>query len=157
MVDSEVWPSSSLTFISILVFVLFLLNMFMGMNTVMISAAKAGCDSLSILIGNTPLLRLDRLRYWLGEQTRRWSSMRRRSLPIRAAACKGPSAAWSMLREGIREKKLTRDKIIIDSSSGNTGIAYAMIGAALGFQVELRHLPENAKEKAVLPKLLERV
>ena len=34
----------------------------------------------------------------------------------------------------------------MDSSSGNTGIAYAMIGAALGYRVELM-LPENASEK----------
>ena len=35
-----------------------------------------------------------------------------------------------MIKEGIKEGKLTRDKVIMDSSSGNTGIAYAMIGAA---------------------------
>ncbi len=55
-------------------------------------------------------------------------------------------AAWWMIRAGIEAKTLTRDKIILDSSSGNTGIAYAMIGSALGYQVELA-IPENAGEK----------
>src|SRR5258708_4306260 len=95
-------------------------------------------------IGNTPLLRLDRLGYWLGE------GHKVQLLAKAEFANPGGSvkdrAAWSMIREGIREKKLTRDKVILDSSSGNTGIAYAMIGAALGYQVELV-IPENAGEK----------
>lgn len=51
--------------------------------------------------------------------------------------------AFNMLAEGEREGKLTPDKIIIDSTSGNTGIAYAMIGAAKGYKVTLV-IPENA-------------
>lgn len=45
--------------------------------------------------------------------------------------------ALRMLQEGLKSGKLTRDKVIIDSTSGNTGIALAMIGAALGFRVDL--------------------
>jgi cysteine synthase B len=52
-------------------------------------------------------------------------------------------AAKNMLLTAINEGKLTKDKIILDATSGNTGIAYAMIGAALGFKVELC-LPANA-------------
>ncbi len=51
--------------------------------------------------------------------------------------------ALNMVEEGEREGKLTSDKIIIDSTSGNTGIAYAMIGAAKGYKVTLV-IPENA-------------
>lgn len=47
-----------------------------------------------------------------------------------------------MILDGIESGRLTRDKIIMDSSSGNTAIAYAMIGAALGYKVELV-IPEN--------------
>jgi cysteine synthase B len=54
--------------------------------------------------------------------------------------------ALRMIREGIRENKLAKGKTILDSSSGNTGIAYAMIGASLGYRVELV-IPENAGEK----------
>ena len=41
-------------------------------------------------------------------------------------------AAARMILEGERSGKLTRDKTIVDATSGNTGIAYAMIGAARG-------------------------
>ncbi len=46
-------------------------------------------------------------------------------------------AAYRMVMEGIKSGKLTKDKIIMDPTSGNTGVAYAMVGAALGYQVEL--------------------
>jgi cysteine synthase B len=51
--------------------------------------------------------------------------------------------ALNMVEEGERSGELTPDKIIIDSTSGNTGIAYAMIGAAKGYKVTLV-IPENA-------------
>ena len=42
-----------------------------------------------------------------------------------------------MIMEAERDGRLAPDKIILDSTSGNAGIAYAMIGAARGYQVEL--------------------
>src|SRR5881227_3699470 len=45
--------------------------------------------------------------------------------------------ALRMIEEGQRSGVLTRDKIILDSTSGNTGIAYALIGAVMGYRVEL--------------------
>jgi len=48
-----------------------------------------------------------------------------------------------MLTEAIESGRLTKDKIIIDSSSGNAGIAYSMIGNALGYKVEIV-IPGNA-------------
>src|SRR4051794_39064644 len=51
--------------------------------------------------------------------------------------------ALSMIRDGERTGRLTRDKTIIDATSGNTGIAYAMIGAALGYKIRIC-LPKNA-------------
>ncbi|MBI4163828.1 MAG: cysteine synthase family protein [Candidatus Aenigmarchaeota archaeon] len=54
--------------------------------------------------------------------------------------------AARMVLEGIESGKLTKNKTIIDATSGNTGIAYAMIGAALGYKVKLC-LPENASEE----------
>ncbi|HXR77556.1 MAG TPA: pyridoxal-phosphate dependent enzyme [Bryobacteraceae bacterium] len=49
----------------------------------------------------------------------------------------------NMILEGERTGKLTRDKILLDSTSGNTGIAYAMISANRGYRVKLC-LPANA-------------
>jgi cysteine synthase B len=51
--------------------------------------------------------------------------------------------ALSMLLDGERTGKLTQDRVILDATSGNTGIAYAMIGAARGYKVKLC-LPMNA-------------
>ena len=48
-----------------------------------------------------------------------------------------------MIREGERTGALRPGKIILDATSGNTGIAYAMIGAALGYRVKLC-LPSSA-------------
>ena len=48
-----------------------------------------------------------------------------------------------MLTKAIESGELTKDKIIIDSSSGNAGIAYSMIGNALGYKVEIV-IPGNA-------------
>ncbi|MFQ5713959.1 MAG: PLP-dependent cysteine synthase family protein [Candidatus Scalinduaceae bacterium] len=51
-----------------------------------------------------------------------------------------------MIREAIKSGELTHDRIILDSTSGNAGIAYSMIGAALGYKVELV-MPGNASEE----------
>ncbi|RUM59827.1 MAG: cysteine synthase, partial [Persephonella sp.] len=45
--------------------------------------------------------------------------------------------ATRMIVDAIREGKLTKDKIILDATSGNTGIALSMVGTALGYKVEL--------------------
>jgi S-sulfo-L-cysteine synthase (O-acetyl-L-serine-dependent) len=89
-------------------------------------------------IGNTPLLRLER------------ASAEFPNIQIFAKAewfNPGGSvkdrAAYSMIREGERRGELRTGKIILDATSGNTGIAYAMIGAALGYKVKLC-LPNSA-------------
>ena len=51
-----------------------------------------------------------------------------------------------MLTEAKESGKLTKDKINIDSSSGNAGIAYSMIGNALGYKVEIV-IPGNAGQE----------
>ena len=57
--------------------------------------------------------------------------------------------AKNMILEGIRAGTLRAGKIILDATSGNTGIAYAMIGASLGYPVHLC-LPRNANEERKL-------
>ena len=51
-----------------------------------------------------------------------------------------------MLVEAMMSGELTREKVILDSTSGNAGIAYAMIGATLGCKVQLV-MPANASEE----------
>ena len=59
--------------------------------------------------------------------------------------------ARRMIEDGEREGELTQGKVILDSTSGNTGIAYAMIGAAKGYRVRLA-MPGNVSQerKAIL-------
>jgi S-sulfo-L-cysteine synthase (O-acetyl-L-serine-dependent) len=54
--------------------------------------------------------------------------------------------ALRMIEEGERSGALTRDKVILDSSSGNTGIAYALTGAVKGYRVELA-VPRNVSQE----------
>jgi len=96
--------------------------------------------SLLDLIGNTPLIKLANLVenprveiYGKAEWANPGGSVKDRP-------------ALNMILEGERTGALTRDKTIIDSTSGNTGIAYAMIAAALGYRVKLC-LPKNASEE----------
>ena len=56
-------------------------------------------------------------------------------------------AALNMILDGERSGKLNHNRTILDSTSGNTGIAYAMIGANRGYKVKLC-LPANARQSA---------
>ncbi len=58
-------------------------------------------------------------------------------------------AAARMIIEGEKSGKLVKTKTILDATSGNTGIAYAMVGAARGYQVQLC-VPENASPERKL-------
>jgi cysteine synthase B len=97
--------------------------------------------SLVERIGNTPLLRLDALT---------------RDLPGVALLGKAEwynpggsvkdRAASNIVSEARRNGRLDPGKILLDSTSGNTGIAYAMLGAAEGFPVTLC-MPENVSRE----------
>ncbi len=50
--------------------------------------------------------------------------------------------ALRMMLDAIEDGRLTEDKILIDATSGNTGVAYSMLGAALGYRVGLV-MPKN--------------
>jgi cysteine synthase B len=57
-------------------------------------------------------------------------------------------AALSIVQEGLRTGQLAPGKVLIDATSGNTGISFAMLGAAIGFPVHLL-LPENVSPERV--------
>jgi cysteine synthase B len=50
-----------------------------------------------------------------------------------------------MIQDAVSDGRLTRDKILIDATSGNTGVAYAMIGAAMGHRIQLV-MPKNVTQ-----------
>ena len=97
---------------------------------------KAG--SVIDLVGDTPLIRLTHVTEGLNPGVEVYAKAEWFNP---GGSVKDRPALW-MILDGIRTGKLTRDKILMDSSSGNTAIAYAMIGAALGYKVELA-IPEN--------------
>lgn len=98
------------------------------------------------LIGNTPLLRIRMFErefpkvevYAKAEWFNPGGSVKDR-------------AALSMIEDGERSGALTHKKTIIDSTSGNTGIAYSLVGAAKGYRVKLV-MPANvsAERKALV-------
>ncbi len=95
-------------------------------------------SSVLDLVGNTPLIKLNSLTKDLDGV-----SIYAKAEYLNPSGSVKDRAAKGILLEAIASKKLTKDKILLDSTSGNTGIAYAMFGAALGYKVTLT-LPKNA-------------
>src|SRR5712691_3472028 len=102
------------------------------------SSAPEQAASLLSHIGGTPLVRLERIAedlpgieiYGKAEYFNPGGSVKDRP-------------ALNMILDGERSGKLDKRRTLLDSTSGNTGIAYAMIGAARGYRVKLC-LPSNA-------------
>jgi cysteine synthase B len=91
------------------------------------------------LIGNTPLLRLGRVAPDLPQGVELYA----KAEWYNPGGSVKDRPALYMIREGERSGRLRRGMRIADATSGNTGIAYATIGAALGYRVTLA-LPSNA-------------
>ena len=104
-------------------------------------AAGAAARSVLELVGNTPLLRLSRVAvgfpnvefFAKAEWYNPGGSVKDRP-------------ALSMLKAGLASGALRPGKTIIDATSGNTGISYATLGAALGYPVKLC-LPDSASQE----------
>ena len=103
--------------------------------------ASQGAKDILSLIGNTPLLRLQKL----GQQFPEVEILAKAEWANPGGSVKD-RPALNIIREAERAGLMTKEKILIDSTSGNTGIAYAMIGAARGFRVTLC-MPSNASEE----------
>jgi cysteine synthase B len=95
-------------------------------------------QSVVDLIGNTPLLSFKRLAAHVAPV-----QVFAKAEWFNPAGSIKDRAALNMILDGERRGALTRDKIIIDATSGNTGLAYAMIGAERGYKVTMA-LPANA-------------
>jgi cysteine synthase B len=98
-------------------------------------------QSLLDRIGNTPLLRLDRL----GQEFPNVEFCAKAEWFNPGGSVKD-RPALSMIQAGLASGALHPGKIIIDATSGNTGIAYAMVGAAMGYPVKLC-LPDSASQE----------
>ncbi|MGE0406615.1 MAG: PLP-dependent cysteine synthase family protein [Candidatus Korobacteraceae bacterium] len=93
-------------------------------------------ESLLHRVGNTPLFRLQRI----GREFQNVQLLAKAEWYNPGGSVKD-RAAFNIVREALRSGKL-EGKQLLDSTSGNTGIAYAMIGAAMGFGVTLC-MPSN--------------
>jgi len=90
-------------------------------------------------IGNTPLIRLRTITKDLPANIEIYA----KAEFLNPGGSVKDRAALAMITAGEKSGELTRDKTILDATSGNTGIAYAMIGSARGYKVALT-LPKNA-------------
>ena len=99
-----------------------------------------GAKGLLTRVGNTPLVRLDRLPYpQLNPNVEVWAKLE----GLNPGGSVKDRPALSMILDAVRRGVLEPGMTILDASSGNTGIAYAMIGASMGFKLTLC-LPKNA-------------
>jgi S-sulfo-L-cysteine synthase (O-acetyl-L-serine-dependent) len=95
-------------------------------------------------IGHTPLLRIDRVAAKFAPAIQIFA----KAEWFNPGGSVKDRAAYSMIREGERKGDLRPGKIILDATSGNTGIAYAMVGAARGYKVKLC-LPSSASPERI--------
>lgn len=106
------------------------------LNSKIINRAKR----LSAQVGNTPLVRIKNLvskkgvELWVKKEWEQLSG---------SVKCR---AAYRIFLDALEKGELNESKTLLDATSGNTGIAYAAIGSALGIKVALC-LPENASKE----------
>jgi len=93
------------------------------------------------LVGNTPVIELKKI-----FNTANGVSIFAKAEYFNPSGSVKDRAAKAMILHGISSGQLTKEKILLDSTSGNTGIAYAMFGAVLGYRVQL-YMPANASEE----------
>lgn len=94
---------------------------------------------IEALIGNTPLIGFQRITTHLPDNVQIFA----KAEWYNPGGSVKDRAALNIIRSAERDGSLYPGKVILDSTSGNTGIAYAMIGAARGYRVRL-FVPANA-------------
>src|SRR5271156_512586 len=111
-------------------------------NEEYVPAARA--HSVLELIGNTPLLEITRLTHGLLRPGVRIFAKLEGFNPGGSVKDR---AARKMIELGLARGELRPGKVILDSTSGNTGIALAMVGAAIGYPVELVMASNVSRER----------
>lgn len=95
---------------------------------------------LTSLIGRTPLVRLRRFEPGSGVEIYAKLESQNPGGSVK------DRAALAMILDGERTGALTPDRVLLDATSGNTGIAYAMLGASRGYRVRLC-VPANVSDE----------
>jgi S-sulfo-L-cysteine synthase (O-acetyl-L-serine-dependent) len=90
-------------------------------------------ESILDLIGDTPLLEIQRISEGLPSTVKILAKLE----GFNPGGSVKDRPAWRMVQDGLKSGKLRPGQTILDSTSGNTGIALAMIGSVLGYPVEL--------------------
>ena len=96
-------------------------------------------NSILDTIGKTPLIRLNKITARINKNVKVYAKLER----YNPGGSVKDRAAFQMIKDAESAGLLTKDKIILDSTSGNTGIAYAMIAAVKGYKAKIV-LPKNA-------------
>lgn len=98
------------------------------------------------LIGNTPLCRLEKVpaKYGIKDGVKIYAKLEF----FNPGGSVKDRAALNIILSAIRDGTLTPDKTILDATSGNMGISYSMIAAALGYRCKML-VPENTSAKKV--------
>lgn len=108
------------------------------------TAERRAGGTVAESIGSTPLLRLSRVTAGLSPDV----SMLAKAEWLNPGGSVKDRPALAMILDGERRGALSREKTIIDASSGNTAVAYAMIGASRGYRVKLC-VPSNVERSVV--------
>lgn len=118
------------------------------MTAIISRLSKIRLKKVESLIGNTPLYSLDNVYRKKGVKIYAKLEWQQLGNSVKARP------AFNIIKNAILNNELNDDVTLLDATSGNTGIAYASIAAALGLKVKLA-LPENAsKERKTLLKSL---
>ena len=96
-------------------------------------------SSIFARIGNTPLLRLDRVVTTAAPGAKLWG----KAEMFNPTGSVKDRTAWGIVQDALAKKRLPQRRVLLDASSGNTGVAYAFLGARLGLGITIC-VPRNA-------------
>jgi cysteine synthase B len=97
-------------------------------------------DSIVEAVGNTPLVRLRSI-----ERDNPGVKIYLKLEYMNPGGSVKDRPALNMMRDAIADGRLTKDKVLVDATSGNTGVAYSLFGACLGYKVALV-MPSNVSQ-----------
>ncbi len=97
-------------------------------------------DSIVDAVGNTPLVRLRNI-----ERDTPGVKIYLKLEYMNPGGSVKDRPALQMMRDAIADGRLTKDKILVDATSGNTGVAYSLFGACMGYRIALV-MPSNVSQ-----------